>query len=142
MLIFSVCSSIDLEYAGIWAIASVMTIGGMEAALIAGTICALLTFAIQSVAYPKPIRGSMSAATLRSSEWNRCPRAFEILDSEVTGRIRIFVVQLQGHLFFGYVVNSFRGIHASLVINNLFHPYFIVYMLCSSAVMFHYSAMA
>ena len=110
MLIFFVCSSIDLEYAGIWAIALVMTIGGMEAALIAGTICALLTFAIQSVAYPKPIRGSMSAATLRSSEWNRCPRAFEILDSEVTGRIRIFVVQFQGHLFFGYVVNYFRVI--------------------------------
>ena len=46
-------------------------------------------------------RGSMTAATLRSSEWNRSPRAFEILDSDTTGRIRIFVVQFQGHLFFG-----------------------------------------
>ena len=91
----------DVEYTGIWVIAVVMTIGGMEAALLAGIICALLTFAIQSVAYPKPIRGSMTAATLRSSEWNRCPRAFEILDSPITGRMRILVVQFQGHLFFG-----------------------------------------
>jgi SulP family sulfate permease len=40
----------DLEYTGIWAIAVTMTVGGMEAALIAGIICALLTFAIQSIA--------------------------------------------------------------------------------------------
>lgn len=45
-----------LEYTGIWAIALVMTLFGMEAALIAGAISALLTYAIQSVAYPKPIR--------------------------------------------------------------------------------------
>jgi SulP family sulfate permease len=75
----------------------------MEAALIAGVISALLTYAIQSVAYPKPIRGSMTAATLRSSEWNRSPRAFAILDSKMTGRQRIFVLQFQGHLFFGNV---------------------------------------
>lgn len=95
-----------LEYAGILAIASVMTLAGMEAALIAGAISALLTYAIQSVAYPKPIRGSMTAATLRSSEWNRSPDAFQILDSEVTGRINILVLQFQGHLFFGYACNS------------------------------------
>ena len=46
----------DLEYTGIWAIASVMTFAGMEAALLAGAISALLTYAIQSAAYPKPIR--------------------------------------------------------------------------------------
>ena len=51
-------------------------------------------------------RGSMTAATLRSSEWNRSPRAFEILDSDTTGRIRIFVVQFQGHLFFGWDINN------------------------------------
>ena len=101
---------IDLEYAGIWLITFVMSVGGMEAALLAGILCALLTFAIQSVAYPKPIRGSMTASTLRSSEWNRCPRAFEILDSQHTGRIRILVVQLQGHLFFGYVFVSFKRV--------------------------------
>ena len=90
-----------LEYTGIWAIAAVMTTFGMEAALIAGVISALLTYAIQCVAYPKPIRGSMTAATLRSSEWNRCPHSFEILDSSESGRIKILVIQLQGHLFFG-----------------------------------------
>ena len=78
-----------------------MTIFGMEAALLTGAISALLTYAIQSVAYPKPIRGSMSAATLRSSEWDRSPSAFEILDSEETGRVRIEIIQFQGHLFFG-----------------------------------------
>lgn len=108
-----------------------MTIGGMEAALLAGIICALLTFAIQSVAYPKPIRGSMTAATLRSSEWNRCPQAFEILDSEVTGRIRILVVQFQGHLFFGYVAQC----HCHLLVNALeyliaFTPSVPVMFLC------------
>ena len=90
-----------LEYFGIWCIALVMTCLGMEAALVAGAFSALLTYAIQSVAYPKPIRGSMSGATLRSSEWNRSLSAFAILDSSETGRIHIRVVQLQGHLFFG-----------------------------------------
>lgn len=73
----------------------------MEAALLAGAISALLTYAIQSITYPKPIRGSMTAATLRSSEWNRSPHAFEVLDSDSTGRLRVHVIQLQGHLFFG-----------------------------------------
>lgn len=43
----------------------------------------------------------MTASTLRSSEWDRSPSAFEILDSEEMGRLRISVVQFQGHLFFG-----------------------------------------
>jgi SulP family sulfate permease len=47
---------IDLEYTGIWAIALVMTLFGMEAALVAGAVSALLTYAIQSASYPKPIR--------------------------------------------------------------------------------------
>ncbi|EED93725.1 sulfate permease, partial [Thalassiosira pseudonana CCMP1335] len=92
-----------LEYIGIWTITIVMTLSGMEAALLAGVISALLTYAIQSVTYPKPIRGSMTAATLRSSAWNRCPEAFEILDSKENGRVKIFVIQLQGHLFFGNI---------------------------------------
>jgi SulP family sulfate permease len=90
-----------IEYTGILAIAFVMTLFGMEAALGAGAVSALLTYAIQSVAYPKPIRGEMTAATLRSSALNRSPSAFEILDNDETGRLRICVVQLQGHLFFG-----------------------------------------
>lgn len=44
----------------------------------------------------------MTAATLRSSEWNRSPSACSILDGE-EGRIRIFVIQLCGHLFFGNI---------------------------------------
>jgi len=45
----------------------------------------------------------VTAATLRSSERSRSPLAFEILDSNSTGRIRVRVVQFQGHLFFGNV---------------------------------------
>ena len=67
-----------LEYAGIWAIAFVMTAFGMEAALLMGAVSALLTYAIQSVTYLSPVRGSMTAATLRSSEWNRSPEAFDV----------------------------------------------------------------
>jgi len=92
-----------LEYAGIWAITVVMTTFGMEAALLMGAVSALLTYAIQSVTYLSPVRGSMTAATLRSSEWNRSPEAFNVLDSDVTGRVKIEVIQLQGHLFFGNI---------------------------------------
>ena len=92
-----------LEYAGIWAITVVMTVLGMEAALLTGAVSALLTYAIQSITYLSPIRGSMTAATLRSSEWNRSSEAFDILDSDETGRLRIEVIQLQGHLFFGNI---------------------------------------
>lgn len=67
-----------LEYGGIWAITFVMTMFGMEDALLMGAVSALLTYAIQSVTYLSPIRGSMTAATLRSSEWNRSSEAFDV----------------------------------------------------------------
>mmetsp|Transcript_11326 Transcript_11326/g.15693 ORF Transcript_11326/g.15693 Transcript_11326/m.15693 type:complete len:625 (-) Transcript_11326:165-2039(-) len=92
-----------LEYGGIWLITVVMTLLGMEAALIAGAISALSVYAFQSITYLNPIRGSMSAVTLRSSAWNRGTLANDILNDEDAGRKRILVVQLQGHLFFGNV---------------------------------------
>ena len=48
--------------------------------------------------YINPIRGSMSAATLRSSVFNRSPEASAILDHNSTGRSKIFVIQMQGHV--------------------------------------------
>eukprot|EP00985_Skeletonema_marinoi_P007938 scaffold3538_cov100-Skeletonema_marinoi.AAC.9 len=88
-----------LEYAGIWAITVVMTTFGMEAALLMGAVSALLTYAIQSVTYLSPVRGSMTAATLRSSEWNRSPEAFNVLDSDVTGRVKIeAIIKLRDQL--------------------------------------------
>lgn len=90
-----------LEYAGIWLIVVIMTMYGMDAAMIAGGIAAVSTYAVQSIAYLSPIRGSMSAVTLRSSNGNRSLDADAILDSLTLGRSRIQVVQLQGHLFFG-----------------------------------------
>lgn len=99
-----------LEYAGIWAIALVMTIWGMTAALIAGVIAALTTYAVQSINYQSPIRQIMTASTLRSSAWTRCMKSREILENETTGRARILIFQLQGHLFFGNVAQLIETI--------------------------------
>ena len=90
-----------LEYSGIWLIVIVMSVYGMEAAMVAGGIAAVSTYAVQNVAYLSPIRGVMPATTLRSSDWNRNITSEAILVDTDTGRSRILVVQLQGHLFFG-----------------------------------------
>lgn len=42
--------------------------------------------------------------------WSRSPEAFAILDSTTTGRMRILVIQLQGHLFFGNVAQFSDGV--------------------------------
>lgn len=86
------------EYAGIWVIAIVMTVWGMTAALIAGVIAALSTYAVQSINYQNPIRQVITASTLRSSAWTRCAMSREILEDDATGRARILVFQLQGHV--------------------------------------------
>lgn len=100
-----------LEYSGILLIIFVMTLYGMEAAMMAGVMAAVSTYAVQSVAYLSPIRGSMSATTLRSSQVNRSPKAYSILNSPVEGRSRILVIQLQGHLFFGNMANFTDNMH-------------------------------
>ncbi len=100
-----------LEYSGILLIVLVMTLYGMEAAMMAGVIAAVSTYAVQSVAYLSPIRGSMPATTLRSSQVNRSPEAFAILNSTVEGRSRILVIQLQGHLFFGNMATFTDTMH-------------------------------
>jgi SulP family sulfate permease len=103
-----------LEYAGIWLITCVMTLYGMDAAMIAGGIAAVSTYAVQSIHYVKPIRGAMSAATLRSSRWNRSSEACAVLDDNLIGRNRILVVQLQGHLFFGVIAQLMDSINKLL----------------------------
>ena len=90
-----------LEYSGIILITITMTVLGMDAALIAGFIAALSTYAVQSITYQHPIKGSMCAATLRSSAWNRSDEAQAILLDKQKGRERILVIQFQGHIFFG-----------------------------------------
>ena len=90
-----------LEYAGIWFITIVMTTMGMAAGLVAGILSALSTYALQSISNIKPIFRIMHATTLRSSSWERPSGAMTILDSPLTGRARILIFQLQGHLFFG-----------------------------------------
>lgn len=103
-----------LEYSGIWLIVVVMTIYGMEAAMVGGIISAVSAYAVQSVTYLSPIRGHMPATTLRSSQLNRSYGANFILDSNRDGRSRILVVQLQGHLFFGNMAHFTEAIHETI----------------------------
>ena len=92
-----------LEYSGILLIAFVMTVFGMTAALVAGIIAALSTYAVQSITNLNPVFRILSASTLRSSAWNRQHAANDLLASPTTGRARVLIAQLQGHLFFGNV---------------------------------------
>ena len=103
-----------LEYAGVWLIVVVMVVFGMEGAMVAGMIAAVSTYAVQSITYLNPIRGFMSAATLRSSRRDRPPAADIILDSPIVGRNRILVIQLQGHLFFGNIAQLTKSLHMLL----------------------------
>jgi len=103
-----------LEYAGIWLIVIVMSVYGMEAAMVAGVFSAVSTYAVQNVAYLSPIRGIMPATTLRSSHWNRTRESEEILFDPKVGRNRILVVQLQGHLFFGNISIFLDQVHTML----------------------------
>lgn len=103
-----------LEYCGIWLIVFVMTFYGMEAAMVAGGVAAVSTYAVQSVTYLSPIRGVMPATTLRSSHWNRNRASEAILENLNEGRSRILVVQLQGHLFFGNMASFTERIHSLL----------------------------
>jgi SulP family sulfate permease len=104
----------NLEYSGIWLIVVVMTLYGMDAAMMAGVIAAISTYVVQSIAYISPIRGSMSAVTLRSSNRNRSSEAEATLNSLLVGRSRILVVQLQGHLFFGNMAHFTEKMHQLL----------------------------
>lgn len=90
-----------LELGTVWAIAGTMTFWGMNQGLAIGALLACLTFVMQSARTPTnaPIRGSMSAATLRSHAW-RMTDELNVLDRECRN---IHVVQLKGHLFFGNI---------------------------------------
>jgi SulP family sulfate permease len=88
-----------LELGTVWVIAATMTFWGMNQGLAVGALLACMTFVMQSASTPTnaPIRGSMSAATLRSNVW-RTTEELDVLDRESR---YIHVVQLKGHLFFG-----------------------------------------
>jgi SulP family sulfate permease len=103
-----------LEYSGIWLIVIVMTLKGMDAAMVAGVIAAVSTYAVQSITYINPIRGFMSASTLRSSRQNITNEARSALEDETIGRNRILVIQLQGHLFFGNMAHLTQSINKIL----------------------------
>ncbi len=103
-----------LEYSGVLLIIIVMVTFGMDAALVAGVVAALSTYLAQSIVYQDPIRGAMSGARLQSSAWNRTTEAQQILVDPEKGRQRIYVIQLQGHIFFGNVVKMTEDIKRRL----------------------------
>ena len=57
----------SFEYGSVVAISVVMTLFGMTEGLALGVLCAALTFTLQAGRHVPPIRGSMTARTLRSS---------------------------------------------------------------------------
>jgi len=102
-----------LEYGGCWLITISMVALGMDAGLVAGAIAALATFAAQSIINQHPVKGSMTASTLRSSAWNRSLKAEAILSCE-KGRRRILICQLEGHIFFGNSTSTMDDIKERL----------------------------
>lgn len=86
--------------------------------MIAGVIAAVSTYAMQSITYLNPLRGSMSAETLRSSHRSRNHLATSVIDDPVNGRTRIVVIQLQGHLFFGNLAQLNSGIQKLLKVEH------------------------
>lgn len=85
------------RYSTIVIITLIMTAFGMTAGLAFCVICAAVTFTLQEGNFISPIRGSMSARTLRSSQW----RSQASLDLILPNLQHVTVFQLQGTLFFG-----------------------------------------
>lgn len=98
-----------MELGTVWVIAACMTFWGMNQGLAVGALLACMTFVMQSASTPTnaPIRGSMSAATLRSSAW-RTTEELDILDKETRF---VHAIQLKGHLFFGNVNTLSEYVH-------------------------------
>ncbi|GAB9467146.1 Sulfate permease [Globisporangium polare] len=98
-----------MELGTVWVIAACMTFWGMNQGLAVGALLACMTFVLQSASTPTnaPIRGSMSAATLRSSVW-RTTAELDTLERESRA---VHVVQLKGHLFFGNVNTLSEYVH-------------------------------
>jgi SulP family sulfate permease len=118
----------SLEYFSIWLIAIVMIILGMDAAMVTGVITAVFVFIMQNMTYVDPVRGSMMASTLRSSQYNRGHKAQAILDDPQIGRDRILVVQLQSHLFFGNMAHLTKTISRLLSenVDSRLHPLIVI----------------
>lgn len=91
-----------------------MSLFGMTAALMAGIVAAMTTYAVQSVQHMDPIFKITTASTLRSSIWTRPPEALAVLDSPDSGRSRIMVIQLHGNLFFGNTIELTETIKNAL----------------------------
>lgn len=84
------------EYISVIIITIVMTTYDLTTGLAVGAICAAVTFTLQSSRHADPIRGTWFASGLRSSKI-RTPEMEKTLGLTMS---HVFIVQLQGHLFF------------------------------------------
>ena len=121
-------SSTASSISSIWLIAIVMIVRGMDAAMVTGIITAVFVYILQNMTYIDPVRGSMMASTLRSSQYNRGHNAQAILDDPHIGRDRILVVQLQSHLFFGNMAHLTQRISRLLSqnVDSRLHPLIVI----------------
>lgn len=90
------------EYISIWIIIVVLNVFNMTAALLAGLLAAVVTYALQTSVDKDPVRLVCDATEFPSSRY-RNNTSQKILDDPAKGRSRIVIIQLQGHLFFGNV---------------------------------------
>lgn len=90
------------EYISIWIIIVVLNVFNMTAALLAGLLAAVVTYALQTSVDKDPVRLVCDATDFPSSRYRNISSQ-KILDHSTKGRSRIVIIQLQGHLFFGNV---------------------------------------
>jgi len=90
------------EYISIWIIIFVLNVFNMTAALIAGLLAAVLTYALQTSVDKDPVRLVCDATELPSSRYRNITSQ-KILEDPTKGRSRIAIIQLQGHIFWGNV---------------------------------------
>ena len=106
------------EYTTIWIIVLSMSTLGMTTGLFIGCLGAAITFAVNAAIHIEPVRGWMRGTTLRSQRY-RTQEARDILASEITGRSRLAIVQLQGNLYFANQ-KRFEDLIRDIVVNESF----------------------
>jgi SulP family sulfate permease len=105
----------SLEYSSVIFIATVVSFMGFVPGLGMGVVSACVTFVVQS-SRQSSIRAVFSGDTARSNtSWSSRQR--DKLDIGIQGGSSIFVVQLQGHLFFGNEQQVVQGIERALKLN-------------------------
>lgn len=105
----------SLEYSSVIFIAAVVSVSGFVPGIFMGVVSACMTFVVQS-SRQSSIRAVFSGDTARSNT-NWSVRQRDKLNFGLLEVNSIFVVQLQGHLFFGNVQQVVGNIESALKLN-------------------------